>query len=79
MSEMVERVAQAIAIDNGDLNGYTSGTPLDGFDYESAAKAAIEAMREPTEGMRKAGEQWVLVTTVWQAMIKATLVEKEGQ
>ena len=43
------------------------------------ARAAIEAMREPTETMDNAGEQWCDQTSamvVWQAMIDAALNEK---
>lgn len=55
MSEMVERVAQAIALAS---NG---GTWDDWYNDEQRefhrkrARAAIEAMREPTEDMWKAG------------------------
>jgi hypothetical protein len=46
MSEMIEQVARAIE-DN------IKATLPDGvaIDYQYAARAAIEAMREPTEGM----------------------------
>lgn len=46
MSEMVERVAEAIM--RVDADGKIS-------DYYKWARAAIEAMREPTEEMRRAG------------------------
>ena len=48
MSEMIERVAKALAKADGD--------PSVLFDYYlEHARAAIEAMREPTEEMSKAG------------------------
>lgn len=43
MSEMLERVATVLAANAGD-----------GRDYTDAARAAIEAMREPTQAMRDA-------------------------
>jgi len=72
MSEMVERVARA-------LSGWLHGSPS----WESCfpmARAAIEAMREPTEAMVWAGradhltvdgEEWS--KPIWQAMIDAAL------
>lgn len=49
MSEMVERVARAICQPPvGDYSG-------DWRDFIPEARAAIEAMREPTEGMLEAG------------------------
>lgn len=48
MSEMIERVAKAIAgvIDSAMPNVYVHT-----LDYKAAARAAIQAMREPTEQM----------------------------
>jgi hypothetical protein len=58
MSEMVERVARAMAVvdkgddmwdvvsDDGDGYGYVGKN-----EYRAMARAAIEAMREPTEAM----------------------------
>ncbi len=48
MSEMVERVARALAAAYSDALG--AKTQIVAEDYE-AARAAIAAMREPTEGM----------------------------
>lgn len=51
--EMIERVA--IAIKRAALAGYFT-TGSDGMDgYKHVARAAIEAMREPTEAMVRAG------------------------
>lgn len=52
MSEMVERVARAIA-DNIQA-ALPAGVVLD---YGYASRAAIAAMREPTKAMEKAGEE----------------------
>lgn len=52
MSEMIERVARAII----QAMPYTGDGPDDPkIDYPSVARAAIEAMREPTEDMQFAG------------------------
>jgi hypothetical protein len=47
MSEMIERVGRALA----EQEGYA----YDPLPYDARARAAIEAMREPTEGMVTAG------------------------
>lgn len=65
MSEMVERVARAIALARGMDPGGNSvtafqGAPRDCRVWETlvpSARAAIEAMREPTEAMLKAAHQ----------------------
>ena len=70
---MVERVARAI-----------SGAPYPSKASYRKARAAIEAMREPTEGMTVAGcsgppmQPFGQVTSaaVWQAMIDHTLEKK---
>lgn len=51
MSEMIERVARAIAVANKDEGG-------DGYDV--LARAAIEAMREPTNAQIEAAEEIVV-------------------
>lgn len=85
MSEMVERVARAISPKTWD-------DPVCGGLAKEAARAAIEAMREPTEAMMKAGEacdeMWDEFTATpkhaascevhWQAMITAALSDTEG-
>lgn len=60
MSEMVERVAQSAlaSIDNRQVfvDGDLSKVNVDGFiDFIALARAAIEAMREPTPKMLKDG------------------------
>jgi len=105
MSEMVERVARAIATELGanldtafaDKTEWTNmrGTDAAGrwrdinepfkSDYLAAARAAIQAMREPSDGMVEAGwrakeygmtlEESVAAT--WPAMITAALGEGE--
>lgn len=57
MSEMIEKVAKAIRGRRIDLAGHIQANPLDpanGFEM-ALARAAIGAMREPTEAMRFAG------------------------
>lgn len=56
MSEMVERVAQAMFSASGmPFTHYAMGSDLRNG-YYVFARAAIEAMREPTEAMAKMGE-----------------------
>lgn len=76
MSEMVERVAKAICESSGQSwesagDGYRE--ICDGF-----ARAAIEAMREPTEDMQEAADMdrtyyGHIATNNWRAMISAAL------
>lgn len=86
MSEMVERVARAIA--DADMEDYEGREAL----YNAFARAAIEAMREPTNNMRGIGfdEAYEHIEPspygpvvhakigqkVWQAMIDAALREE---
>lgn len=73
---MVEKVARVIADNAGD-----------GRDYTDVARAAIDAMREPTERMISEGESAAKVgigkccddealPRVWHWMIDAALAEK---
>lgn len=55
MSEMADRVARAIHAKAYETRGDTGATL--GPDWRAVARAAIEAMREPTEAMIAAG--WV--------------------
>lgn len=74
MTEMIERVAVAIetelkktAISNGNVIMLSRGQKLEG-----AARAAIEAMREPTEAMVLAGAKVggrIIATAAWDVMI----------
>ena len=72
MSEsMVERVGRAIA--NADMEDY-----MEFFQrYDAMARAAIEALREPTEAMVKSGSaihcQEYEAPIIWQDMIDAAL------
>lgn len=85
MSEMVERVAKAIAADES-----RTWSEMDGVEvamYFSFARAAIAAMREPTEAMANAPDVYragavgghfdVCTPTdyakIWQAMIDAAI------
>ena len=69
MSTMVERVAQAIAKEMGYRDPET---------VKFAARAAIAAMREPTEEMI---DGWIkapgAITGGWQGMIDAALREQD--
>lgn len=58
MSEMGERVARAIAIEFGVSAEWWDRSVGAGHDhFVRQARAAIEAMREPTELMKVAGER----------------------
>ena len=87
MSEMVERVARAIYED--DFGGPDrTPTPWAERDEEfretvrSNARAAIQAMREPTSAMVEAADSrrdprngWLGAISAWEAMIDAALKE----
>jgi hypothetical protein len=88
MTEMVERVARAILKEAAMLNSPEIQDDLtDGFRLNVSrvwakryARAAIEAMREPTEAMLvEVAEPGDMLRTasVWQAMIDAALHEGE--
>lgn len=74
MSEMVEKVATAIQ-EHTDATSWKA--------CMNAARAAIEAMREPTEGMTSPEgtcSEWVNgaeAAALWRYMIDAALTEKE--
>ncbi len=85
MTEMIERVARVIW-ERVNLGGTTWE------DYAPTAKAAIEAMREPTKEMEEAGDDlddWGVPSDPgsgnasalahWHAMIGAALVEQEAE
>lgn len=69
---MVDRVARALV---------ERGVEYDDQTLERMARAAIAAMREPTEAMIEAGqaEEWTgkreAVESVWGAMIDAALAD----
>ncbi|MCK1445413.1 hypothetical protein IVB43_23800 [Bradyrhizobium sp. 48] len=73
MSEIVQRMAKAIEAEIFKIE--PGSTPQ--MRLENAARAALQAAREPTEAMEKAGahkwdEDWCTQTNalnMWQAMI----------
>jgi hypothetical protein len=80
MSEMVERVARAIQAQSGHQPATDEGwnrpeNTLSVQNFRRMAKAAIEAMREPTEDMIQAGIDGPVGDTEgkWQAMIDEAL------
>lgn len=86
MSEMIERVARKMAgqymIDDGfgedSRRGAEQGEMWKNF--RASARAAIEAMREPTEAMIDAAYEHALdenAKGVWQDMIDAALTDKQ--
>jgi len=85
MVNMIEKVAKAIAVEQDLSNDYAE-VIMD--DLKGMARAAIEAMREPTEGMTKAaigygiplsgmyeGSEEDFVEDVYEAMIDKALEE----
>ena len=77
MSEMVERVAKAIHADRSlqHCEWETEAPTMRGF-YLSCARAAIEAMREPTREMTAAAQtRWNAGhdRTAWRLMIDEAL------
>lgn len=58
MSEMIERVAKELheKLSSQDIDGYLGAN----FDLKSVARAAINAMREPTEAQLEAAEDIVV-------------------
>lgn len=83
MGEMVERVAEAIARGRSEggrklFVGWANLDPYDKDMWRSAARAAIEAMREPTSEMANAGVQayddfGLSIPAIWRAMIDEAL------
>jgi hypothetical protein len=73
MNEMIERVASAMlqkAFRNPECIDWDRGT----VNFMPLARAAIEAMREPTEDMEQAAlESAVSPKRTWQAMIAEAL------
>lgn len=81
MSTMVERVARAICEASGETFDICPGIHMD------AARAAIEAMMEPTEEMVKAGMDANPrgrtisdsdLTAIYRAMFQAALKESDN-
>jgi hypothetical protein len=69
MSEMVERVTGRIQEALREIACGENDSPV----YEHIARAAIEAMREPTEGMVEAAWKCQAVEQIWPAMIDECL------
>jgi hypothetical protein len=69
MTDMVERVAQAIADKHFDTRTGAVGWTA----YIDDARAAIEAMREPTPKVIKAGIRVGAGAWMWRTMIDAAL------
>lgn len=79
-SEMVERGTRALIASLEEVPAYVDASrgihdvTLDGsFDLAAAFRAAIEAMREPTDGMIADGSD---DAETWRAMIDAALREE---
>lgn len=76
MSEMVERVARAIAASDG-YDSWEAAHELTVRKYSDMARAAILALRDPTDEMIGAlllpdmdcARQYRLITAQWQIMI----------
>jgi hypothetical protein len=80
-SEMVERVAIALSQADPDSRALPDWTDMASF-YRGLARAAIEAMREPTSTMNRAGcraipaghgQAWIHAPDAYSAMIDAAL------
>lgn len=87
MDSMIERVARAIAkTDHGGRvadEGYWQTACTGSNSYRAMARAALEAMREPTHAMLWSREMPDIgpdeIRVLWQAMIDAALTsETEG-
>ncbi len=84
MSEMIERVARAIALaqlDNDTRAVVDPNTWPVAESYCDMARAAIEAMREPTDGQRNAyyelsHQTEIMMDAHWERAIDAALSEK---
>lgn len=82
MSEMVEKVARAICCPRGCDYADYDGKGICALDqlknYEDRARAAIAAMREPTDAMiyaayRSLRDDGLVASEVWPAMIDECL------
>jgi hypothetical protein len=75
---MIERVARAICEAKLWPGAWEKETEGNREEWRMLARAAIEAMREPTDAMLACGEQWGLPSDPmglkrWQEMIDAAL------
>jgi hypothetical protein len=80
MNEMIERVAKALWLDywDGDACAWEDAEESARETSRSLARAAIEAMREPTEDMIEAGRSENFgnyPNQAWHAMIDQALTE----
>ena len=75
MSDMVEWVAKAMLNEASELDGdnYTWETPYWQMHYSALARAAIKAMREPTDEMFLAGRAEAGTNNKWRTMIDEAL------
>jgi len=85
MSEMVERVARAMRAQEYDADEWDGTDSSDRYYWQTAARAAIAAMREPTSEMMDAyldledpmDDDWPYnppaAKPAWQVMIDAAL------
>lgn len=77
MSEMIERVARALygaSPFRSEAGPYEAQTPAYRQVCEALARAAIHAMREPTEAMRTCTSE-TIPAYAWVHMIDAALAE----
>jgi len=87
MESMIEKVARALSIADGnhqdDCSNDEDETPAWKL-YVGSARAALEAMREPTEAMEDSGEKAIydlprhIAVMAYEAMINAALNEHES-
>lgn len=90
-NEVIERVARAICLQFNLDDGYADNSVLRGSiemgmwrNHVSQARAAIAAMREPSEAMVSAGQEEELsrtedVKAIFSAMIDAALNEPRSE
>lgn len=81
MMNMREKMARAIhALDHQDSTpAWDDLEDWDRAHYLAQADAALDALMEPTEPMFCAAQGWpdaVMITDVWQAMLRAAKVGK---
>ncbi len=81
MTEMIERVAKVMWETSHVGQAWGNCSPVQAAIYREDARAAIEAMREPTQEMKLAAyKAWTIrvandadIGKIWQAMIDAAL------
>lgn len=85
MTEMIERVAKALFLKNNPRLSWEEESrqfPGSTGHFRLSAKIAIEAMREPTAAMRRAGAEaaappFASVYAEYEAMIDAALKDEQ--